>query len=850
MIVYGVGYYFKRDVTSRQGRCTICHQAATLTSYDGTKCFSLYFIPIIPLGRKHITDECNRCRRHYVANQKKWEAARQLTTSGDLEKFRQAPSPELAASTHNGMLQFREWDRAVQFRQEAETRFPDNAQMLAAFAQSLDPLDKSVALDYYAKAHQLRPDLPAAKIGVALSLIYALSLDKAAELLAFLKEPGASQLYSLMPLERLAYAYQSINRHREALDLFNLIIERIPTASQNVAFRKCVKASQKALAKSGERNVRDILPPMTMSQRLWTFFTVTGKAQQLLILVALIVAGVLMFCFFRSAYVANNRRLYLVNGFDQPAVVTLDQQRYEVSPHLAMLLNVAEGTKTLVVSEPIKSTYTFTLKYGSTYQRIFDSDETMLNIGSAAVICLECAHYTPKDRPSIPPDLSYYCGTPLVVATNVKYPFVQMPDEINVDEHETGDHIEYGLSIVSPDDYVSALLDDNKVSDALNFLETQLVNAPTGPLLLDYAEVCAKDHARLKKFLGDHLPFAPISVPWHRDYQDSLLPEEKVALRARYDEALAHDPNNSNLLYLRSRLALDLPESKKLIDLSFQADPKNPWALYSEAYLSEMTCDWATAEKYERKAVEQSSDPIFRGVLHVIFLAESKVEEDEALLKEDLKTEPQNLELNRKLMACYFRAGSPSKVIAVADGETHYLKSAPDFPTKAQLLSSVAVSRDIYLDDFTQMEKDCDAKSDPLTYYLVLVGEKKWANVKALLIPDSISESEVLSLIISAAARADGQTELADQFLKTAITVFQAKGGEADLTIRVLKSPTPPVQADLDNLNEDYYRRAVIFTALAYMHPEMKHDYCAAARKYLVSPDICYDILDPLTAEK
>src|SRR4051812_3992651 len=65
-IVNGCGtwYYGKKNLQSYEGRCRACSRIATLTSYDTRLYVVFVMIPIIPLGKKRIIEQCGACTRH------------------------------------------------------------------------------------------------------------------------------------------------------------------------------------------------------------------------------------------------------------------------------------------------------------------------------------------------------------------------------------------------------------------------------------------------------------------------------------------------------------------------------------------------------------------------------------------------------------------------------------------------------------------------------------------------------------------------------------------------------------------------------------------------------------------
>src|SRR5438128_214219 len=205
----GTHYYGKKNLQTHPGVCRQCGGSVTLSSYDTRLWFVVVFIPVIPLGRKRILEQCPACTRHFVLDLEKWEAAKQLEISGALDKFRSNPTPEAAIEAHQQLINFHQISRAAEFRELMCQKFADNPKIHSYLGIVLAQLGKSdEASLYFSRALELRPDLPEARVGVARNLIRTQRLDEARKLLDFLERPGAEQLYSLEPLEQLARGYQ------------------------------------------------------------------------------------------------------------------------------------------------------------------------------------------------------------------------------------------------------------------------------------------------------------------------------------------------------------------------------------------------------------------------------------------------------------------------------------------------------------------------------------------------------------------------------------------------------------------------------------------------------------------
>src|SRR6185295_12640362 len=77
-VVNGIGtwYYGKRNVQKYEGVCRACGQAGTLSTHDTILWFVFLMIPLIPLGRKRIIEQCKKCQRHGVMPMKRWNEAK------------------------------------------------------------------------------------------------------------------------------------------------------------------------------------------------------------------------------------------------------------------------------------------------------------------------------------------------------------------------------------------------------------------------------------------------------------------------------------------------------------------------------------------------------------------------------------------------------------------------------------------------------------------------------------------------------------------------------------------------------------------------------------------------------
>src|SRR5215218_1530734 len=123
----GTRYYGQKNVQLRPAACPHCGRGVELKSYDTRLWFVVVFIPIVPLARKRIVDQCPSCTRHYAVDAEKWETSKQLDVSGALDKYRASPTPEAAMETHQALLSYHEFEQATVFAQNMRQTFSANA---------------------------------------------------------------------------------------------------------------------------------------------------------------------------------------------------------------------------------------------------------------------------------------------------------------------------------------------------------------------------------------------------------------------------------------------------------------------------------------------------------------------------------------------------------------------------------------------------------------------------------------------------------------------------------------------------------------------------------------------------
>ncbi len=422
----GTHYYGKRNRSVRTAPCRSCNRVANLESYDTRLWFVIIFIPVIPLGRKRIIDACPVCTRHFVANADEYEQARQLQVSAAQEEFRRSPSPIAALQLHATLLGFHETEQAASFRQSVRQKYPADGELMAGLASQLDQVAAyGEAGELYEVAHRLRPDLPQARVALAMRRIPAGELDEARGLLDFLEAPGASQRHSLGPLDTLSFHYQKRGQHEEALEIAAHLLRELPSLGQFHKFRAFVTRSEKALGRYDS-----ILPPREHSVRglfrgdrhvysprmRWT---VLGLAALLLLAAGLVV---------NNEYIRRHRTLHVLNATGAPVEVRVDDEPPQTVQHGPGQIIVGEGKHRVRLTGPVDETHDLDLQAGY-LDRWLKKPAWILMPGGEVPLLSRTLVYS-KNR--IPSQSRLIVGSAFLAIPHVDYLFVEPPKSMEV----------------------------------------------------------------------------------------------------------------------------------------------------------------------------------------------------------------------------------------------------------------------------------------------------------------------------------------------------------------------------------------------------------------------------------
>lgn len=576
--VNGIGttYLGKQNLETRQGVCEFCGRSGVISSYDTRLWFTFLFVPLIPLSRKRILDDCAVCLQHRQISESDWKQAKTKATNSALAELKEdEDNAEKALGLHGTFVAFGEPERAHEIARFIRDKHADHLEAQLHLFQWYEEIGDTPAADEcLRRASEIDPNHPAVVRATAIDLIRLGDLDQAREKLAPLEPPA--QNFEPSVFFMLAEAYQKRGQHEKAAELLKMLQTAQPELAKNKAFRKAARASEKQVAGAGE-----IVPRQPLYKS--PAFVWSG-------IIVAVLAGLLLLNFYR----AGHRQAFLVNGLNIPISVKIDEQAtpFEVNPHDSTAIALAEGKHRAQVVAPagFEETVDFEIRDGFA-ERWFSGTAVTIDPTRSAVVNWECITYAVKERDRAYRN-RYYVAEPFLELENIDYPFEEFPEEIDLDSAaETKDKT--GLTLWEGSASDLAILVPSALEDAsaLDFYESHLRSEEDRRMLLSlYFESALKHDAlpRCREFLEAHLEERPIDADWHRAYQHvSLVSGNHDELVRQYDSLLETSADDSQLLYLRGRLEPNSVRGIEWFDRAIKVDSKNAYAHSAKA--SELT---------------------------------------------------------------------------------------------------------------------------------------------------------------------------------------------------------------------------------------------------------------------
>ncbi len=753
-----------------------------------------------------------------------------------------AGDPEAAMQLHNDLVNSGQHEQAEELAREMEIKFTDNAAVQYYLGAFYEEEGKDAEADTcFERALKADPGNVDARRAVAIGCIQKNDLKRARDLLSFMQYPGPDQ--DAAALLYLASAFQKNGNYTEAHSYYQIIARDFPGIAKNdVRFRQNVKKTEKNLGRP-----ETILPRKEYNLK---------KVKTFAAMVVLSVIALLLI----NWYLSTQQTLHVVNELKAPATVSIpDHEPIVVSPSERKTTKVSEGRyeANVRVGDGPSQTVQMEISNGW-FDRFFQNNVFILNVGRGAVILWEENLYRDNSNPKDRYSYRFYVGDPFIAINKVDYVFKEFPETISLSKGESTTKTRVSVLKFEPLAMSQVLpMKDTPPQKIISFLEPHLDfyrdDAALLGIYVQLNNICGSLD-RCLKFLGKGLSHRPVLVEWHRMYQETrILSGEEEKLFPQYDSMLEKEPGNSSLLYLRGRIDPDLKQSFDYYNRAISADSKDPYPYFAKAYHLACRGDFVPAQKLCETAYKLKTDSVQMMDMH--FQLRFALGQYEALEKEvqaALAREPLDLWYFRKLLEIRIakkdKAGAQK---ALKEYEEAVKKETPQdiFQRVLQnrmILAYLQKDFDTYARDAAAL-KDENARSKSLKIAYLNRGEME----KAEALP-GIKESAdgYTCLLYWLGWLEKGGAEKASEWLNRAKEKFLASSGEDKVVGQLLEKPGRRIANRLYDLEILPNYKRILYAVFARLYPNERRTLLAMARKMNYSLEFPHHFLSKIINRK
>ena len=552
----------------------------------------------------------------------------------------------------------------------------------------------------------------------------------------------------------------------------------------------------------------------------------------------------------RNIYRGRHRTLFVVNGFSQPATVEVRGVGTIQVGSQAEKLELPEGRHHATISGPVREELDFEVR--SAFWDRFNTDSLwLLNVGGSALLVEDHETYR-KENPT-PGTVSAHFGSQIERIDQIDHPFIPLPPSVSVQSgsEKILRHLDFFRG--PPSHLIAYLQLHGRTAEAVALAEWRIKLHPEdAETLALFVSLADKKHA--EDVLRAGLQKRPIAMEWHRYYQNlghSRAWEAWVAVE--YDGMLQAEPNSSDLLYLRGRVATERREAERWYARAQEANARNPYPAFALGYLRASSGDWEGARTLFANAVELKPEQTqFSDGLFTSRLALEEYDSLEKELRETVAKQPLDYVANSRLIDVLHaeqRSAGALKVVTAYQQQERKARIAEQSSAAPQLLLQCYYSGG----DFEKLRKSAEKDRTPVerqTLFMALIEEGKIAEaVRIHPLDDPKMKDPWLCLTVSLAWLGARDKDQANAWFRRSVQLLEAGSSDEIRAAGLLRKDASLLPEKLDAVVLDAKAKAILLAAAGILHPEQRKELFAAARRCNVDRSFPYQLVRRITAD-
>ncbi len=609
----GTRYYGRTQVQVFALPCAACRKVTRRSSFDCGLYFTLLYLPLLPLGRRHVTDMCSGCTAHRAVSLARWRAGK--------EEAHRAAREKLAGGGRDGLLDA--LAHAIAYEspalfdevREAAARSPAGADAELQLALG-DAAEMFGRWEVAARTYDAALPLPGARFALARLHVQEGRPEEAWPLVRAQLEAGDED--ALPELEQLVRGLQAHGRHDTALAAIAVGEELFPDWGESRPARALFRKSDKLRGSTkpvGTLPRRPEVRPEPEARPLAA--ALPG------VFVLLLLAGLLVGFLYSTRTFERAHRVAVVNSLGVPYTYLLDGEPHELPPGVGRVV-LEEGVRTIEVPAlglPAAS-LDFTLSWS---ERASGDGSFVLNPDRLAMLFEERIAYAESHRGEFDTYLIPHAGALFHQLSAIDYFFQEPPELLG-----GGGEVAYRTVVYARNDLsLLARARELEPEPRADYLRLALAIFPEETRLLSELSELLGEEGSLE-LVEPWLDDRPTHVDFHRVYQrvkSRLDPGHDLV--AEYRARVAADSTDAGLRYLYGRLLRGAAADSQLVRAR-ELDPALAHPYLAEAFAALSRGGWSRALRAAEQALERQPG-LYEAEAHRIHALLALGRRDEAL---------------------------------------------------------------------------------------------------------------------------------------------------------------------------------------------------------------------------
>ena len=828
-VINGIGtwYYGKRNIYQYQGMCRFCRKDATLISYDTTLYFVFFMVPIIPLGKRRILDQCSACRKHSFLTMKEWEEKKGKAYSEKIAQYHLNPRDVAAAQDAlKTCASFQDKEEFLKLAQEVMQNLNDDAETMqltgaiagqfGCYKEAEDALRTALAVK----------DEPDTREALAVCLIRSMRPDEALPYLQHIIDEEIPDRVNHLTF--LARGYQAVGEHRKALDLLNKITAIVPFITKDKQYIKIRKLSEKNLSSGKRLKVGELAAGAVK--------VAAGKgiggilARLIAPAILLLLLGIYFFISFAQG---RNREVYLINGLSKPYMVRVNGSLHDLPSMRPVLVKIPEGLIEITVDDTSLSIppQKHIIKT-SFLSRPFLRKTFLINPDTVAPIYWEQVFYAPEGKPAPEGRHILYVGEPLYIFDRINFVFVPFPEKITVSSK--GVYSRTRISIPNVSDVFSIFsvltaLDERQPEKSIVIAKRHITYEPENIFYLDWLYKKIEPKAFIDA-IHQGLTVRPVRITWHRFYQEAMeKADPNYDIEEEYRKLYEAESENPELQYLYGRAMKNTGEALQFFEKSIKGPKPCPYIYYSIAYIKLSTGKFDEALEMATKGKE-----LLPGKEDISYLWRESLE---AAGQYDRLIEDYDAELKKRPIDFYMLA-EKIHFITIRDGAKkaeealeQWLRSVRYYygeKTVQSFRDYVSAEIAYCIGDLGKYESLKAKFTRPDILFRIALSTGKIEEAAGIL-QKTEDKNGYLSLLLYMAQANAGMIAEAGKTLARAVERISGQSWEERLIAECLAGKRTPDPDEICQLVFSSREKSILLAALCVRYPDQKVHYCDLA---------------------